>query len=114
MSGERFSVRLVRLRRRCRLKQIELAEVLGVTARTIGHWEQGRWPGHRLGAICTKLAPILGVTPHYLRFGWEESDTRLAARARASWSVPSPELVEEARAGRREIERAEGFKRCAP
>lgn len=109
--GELFSRRLRRLRIRAKLTQGDLAQACGCTSRAISHWECGKWPGWRVVAICNQLAPLLGVTPHYLRFGWEEHDIRLAALERAAWSFPNEELIEECRSARREIEAAEGFVR---
>lgn len=117
MSGaEKFGERLRRLRKRTRLRQCELAERVGVKRSTIGVWESGRLPLHTK-LMLDRLAPIFGVTPFYLRFGFERSDGRLHQAdlaQRPRWSRPGTELVELCHQGRAEIAEAEGFTRPMP
>lgn len=64
MFGNIFSVRLKELRKEHGYTQKELAKLLGVSASSIGMYEQGRREPEN--SLLTKLCEVLGTTTDYL------------------------------------------------
>lgn len=120
---EKFGERLRRLRIRVGLSQANVAMICNVLPRQVSRWELGRWPRRksRIDAICSALAPKLGCTPFYLRWGRDVRRGDIGViigpeyvPERPRWSYPDELLLQECREAREEIIRAEGYRRQQP
>ena len=90
---ERFKLRFELLKAREGLTQEKLAESLGVTQGTVGHWLNARRAPDTL-AMYEQLAKALGVSPAWLLYGIDQTISRETLEFAKLWEkLPASQRI---------------------